>query len=411
MNIPVKKTLITDQEVDNYKPSDKDCKIPVGEGLYILVRKNGAKVWQYPYRYNGKATIFTIGKYQKGKPGHVGLKAARMKRYEVRALLDQGIDPNKHKNAYKAEQDQSTTFETIAREWHSKGAWVPKHAKNILQSLVCDVFPAIGAKDISMVTRLDIAKILEGIEKREAYDVAKRVCQRCEGIFDYAISKGICNDNPATGRAKFVKTIKRQNRPHLKEGQLGEFLYKLDSYHGRDYIRLAMNILALTFVRPGELRNAVWEEFDFEKKVWTIPAERMKMKREHRVPLSEQVILLLNELRGITGRSDYLFPSVRSPRKPISDVTLLKLLKIMGYEGSNKIVPHGFRHTASTILNEKRFHYDIVERQLAHEDKNSIRGTYNHAEYWEDRAKMVQWYADFLDELKLEYMKGAKSSI
>lgn len=395
---------LSDKQVESAKAKKQNYKMCDGEGLYLLVRKSGSKVWQYPYKRNGKRTVFTIGSYlKKGQPGHISLQDARYKRHEVRALLEEGIDPNEHKSAQSEAGDKETTFEALGREWHSKGTWVPKHAKNILKSLEDDVFPIIGSKQITDITRHDIVIVLEAIEARSAHDVAKRICQRCEAIFDYALGKGLCEDNPASGRAKFIKKPKRENRPHLKEGQVGEFLTKLDSYHGKDYVRLAMKMLAYTFVRPGELRNAKWDEFDFKKALWSIPAERMKMDREHWVFLSDQVLAILEELKPITGKSDFLFPGIRSPHKPISDVTLLKLVKILGYEGDKKIVPHGFRHTASTILNENRFHFDVIERQLAHVQKNSVRRTYNHAEYEPQRREMMQWYADHLDELRTGY--------
>ena len=392
---------LSDKQVENAKPKNKNYKLCDGEGLYLLVRKSGSKVWQYPYKHNGKRTVFTIGSYhKKGQPGHVSLQDARYKRHEVRSMLDESVDPNEHKSAQREAADQETTFEALGREWHSKGVWSPKHAKHVLKSLEADAFPIIGSKQITEITRQDIVIVLEKVEARGAYDVAKRICQRCEAVFDYALGKGLCEDNPAAGRARFIKTPKRQNRPHLKENQVGEFLSKLDDYHGKDYVRLGMKMLAYTFVRPGELRNARWDEIDFQKSLWSIPAERMKMDREHWVFLSDQVLAILEELRPITGKSDFLFPGIRSPHKPISDVTLLKLVKILGYEGEKKIVPHGFRHTASTILNEYRFDYDVIERQLAHVQKNSVRRAYNHAEYEPQRRKMMQWYADHLDGLK-----------
>lgn len=401
---------LTDKKIANEKPDNKDRKLCDGEGLYLLIRKSGSKVWQYPYKQNGKRTVYTIGHFtKKGDPRHVSLQEARYKRHEVRALLDQGVDPNEHKALQRQAGEEETTFEALAREWHGKGTWVPKHAKNILKSLEDDVFPFIGNKQITDVTARNIVQIVEKVEARQAFDVAKRVCQRCEAIFEYSIGKALCEMNPASGRAKSVEAPERKNRPHLKEDQMGEFLAKLEDYHGKNYVRLAMKILVLTFVRPGELRGARWEEFDFDQALWSIPAERMKMKRDHKVPLSKQVMALLQELKAVTGKSDYLFPSLRSPHKPISDVTLLKVLKIMGYVEDKKIVPHGFRHTASTILNEHQHHYDAIERQLAHVEKNSVRRAYNHAEYMPQRQKMMQWYADHLDALKQAYLNKSEA--
>lgn len=397
---------LTDRAIDATPIKNKDYKLYDGEGLCLLIRKSGTKVWQYPYSYNGKRSVYTIGQFKKGVAGHVSLQEARQARYKVKVLLDEGVNPNIHKQTnINAPAEIMTTFEAIALEWHSKGVWVKKHANNILSSLENDVFPYIGYKQIKELTTHDIILILSKVEERDALDVAKRICQRCEAIFDYAILKGLCDSNPAAGRAKYIKTRKTKHRPHLKEAQLPEFLNKLDVYHGREYIRYAMNLLILTFVRPGELRNSRWEEFDLDKAVWHIPAHRMKMDRDHIVPLSSQAIDILAKLHTATGNSDLLFPSVKSPHKPISDVTLTKVLRIMGYTG-DVVVPHGFRHTASTILNEHRFAPDVIERQLAHKDKDKIRGTYNHAEYLAERTRMMQWYSDHMDELKVEYLHG-----
>ncbi len=397
---------LTDKQIENAKSKKKDYKLCDGEGLYLLIRKSGSKVWQYPYQYNNKRTVFTIGRYhQKGTPGHISLQDARQKRYEIRALLDQGKDPNELKHAQRAPKSSENSFESIAREWHSKNVWVERHSQRVMNSLESKVFPFIGTKHINEVTTQEIVKLLERIETRGTYDTAKRICQRCENIFDYALGKGLCLNNPASGRSKFIKRPQSKNHPHLKEHELGEFLHRLDQYDGRAYVRIGLKMQAYTFVRSGELRKATWDEIDFEKKTWTISAERMKMRRTHMVPLSKQVIEMLTELKSISGRSDYLFPGLQSPHKPLSDTAHLKVLKIMGYVGDKKIVPHGFRHTASTILNEHRFHYDVIERQLAHVQKNSVRRVYNHAEYEQERRTMMQWYADHLDKLKQMHLE------
>lgn len=397
---------LTDKEIENSKPESKDYRLYDGEGLQLLIRASGTKVWQYPYTFKDKKTICTLGEYHKNKPGALGIKEARLKRHEIRALLNQGIDPNAFK---KACIDRvvggvpETTFEALGREWHSKGTWEAKHAKNILKSLESDVFPLIGSKQITNISRKDIIAVLEGVESRAAYDVAKRICQRCEAIFDYAITKGVCDDNPALGRSKIISRPKTKSRPHFSESELPEFLYKLSSYHGRDYVKMAMHLLVLTFMRPGELRHARWLDVNFEKAVIKIPADRMKMNRDHIVPLSRQSCEILLELQKITGKNELLFPGVKNNGKPISDVTLTKVLQVMGYVAERKVVPHGFRHTASTILNENRFNSDWIERQLAHVEKNGVRRAYNHAEYIDGRKSMMQWYADHLDMLLKKY--------
>ena len=404
--MPKRPLRLSDKVIQTAPLKEKDYRLYDLDGLCILIRKTGRKVWQYHYKYNDKRKTFTIGQYiRKGVPGHVALKDARTARHEVRLLLDQGIDPNTHKKdkILRARGDEKLTFEALGREWHSKGTWVIKHSKNILKSLEDDVFPIIGWKQITAVTRHDIIEVITKIEERGAYDVAKRVCQRCESIFDYAIDKAVCEDNPALGRAKIIKRPKSKPRPHFKEHELPEFLHNLSGYHGRDYVRMAMRLLVLTFMRPGELRNLRWDDIDEDMAIIRIPAERMKMERDHIVPLSKQALELLMQCKCITGANALLFPSIKNNRKPISDVTLTKVLRVMGYIGEKKVVPHGFRHTASTILNERGFNRDHIEKQLAHVEKNKVRGIYNHAEYLEQRREMMQWWADHLDKLKDDF--------
>ena len=402
-----KNTGLSDKHIQYAMPQAKDYKLYDRDGLRMLIRTSGTKVWQFNYQYRGKHKTLTIGRYLgRGTPGHVGLKEARYATHEARALLNQGIDPKEHNDKEQEIASGSETFEFIAREWHGKGIWADKHAKSILRSLERDVFPTIGDKNLSEINARDIIALIDSILERDATDVAKRICQRCEAIFEYAILKGICDNNPAMGRSKYIRPKPVQHRPHLSEAEFPEFLAKLETYHGRPYIKLAMKLLVITFVRPGELRQAKWEEFDLENAIWSIPAERMKMRKGHKVPLSKQALELLSEIAKVTRKSDFVFPSVQGANKCISDVTLLKCLKILGYEGDKKITPHGFRHTASTILNEHRFDKDIIERQLAHTDKNKVRAVYNHAEYIDERREMMQWNADFIDEQRA---KGAES--
>ncbi|MBS1773055.1 MAG: tyrosine-type recombinase/integrase [Bacteroidetes bacterium] len=389
---------LSDTELRNAKARDKDYKLYDEGGLRLLVRKTGTKVWQYPYKLYGKANVYTIGQYPQ-----IGAAEARRMRDDVRLLVQKGLDPNKDKEErYWANMpDTELAFEKIAREWYSKQVWDKKHASNILRTLETDVFPKIGKKPINEVNAQDILRILRAIEERGALDVAKRVNQRCTAIFDYAIVKGICDNNPAMGRAKIIQNRKVKHRPHLSEEQLPEFLKAMDSYRGSKKVKFAMQFLMLTFVRPGELRNARWRDINKEKAEWQIPAEQMKMKRPHIVPLSTQALAILADLEKITGKSELLFPSSKNHNNPISDVTLTKVLIIMGYIGEKKVVPHGMRATASTILNEKgQFRPDVIERQLAHVEKNKVRAAYHHAEYLIERKQMMQWWGNYLNSVK-----------
>jgi integrase len=395
---------LRDTQIRNAKPKQRAYKLYDSQGLHLLVRPTGTKVWQLPYRLYGKYNVYTFGKYP-----DLSAVEARKQRDDIKKQLKAGEDPNRLKKTLKAQAGRiETTFEFIGREWHSKQKWDAKHAQNILRTLEADVFPKVGHKQINKVTGPDVVDVLNDIEARGALDVAHRVGQRCVAIFDYAIAKHLCEFNPAMGRTRMLKKLETKHRPGLKVDQLPEYLKKLDNYSGGKKVQLAMKLLLLTFVRPGELRGGRWTEIDVEKAEWKIPAERMKMKRPHVVPLSRQALAIIKELRAITGNRELMFPGERNPKQEISDVTLLKALQIMGYVGERKIVPHGMRHTASTILHENKFKTEVVETQMAHVDKNKVRAAYNHAEYLEERKQMMQWWGDFLaDQSKQKSKKVA----
>jgi len=392
--MPKTKAKLTETQIKNAKTKPVAYKLYDEGGLCLLVRPSGTKVWQLPYRLFGKYNVYTIGQYP-----DIGSADARRLRDEAKKHIKAGIDPNRHKQ----EQFQrnvgaiESTFEALGREWQKKQKWNPNHAKRVLSSLENDVFPKIGYKQVNKVTAQDILSVLHSVETRDALDVARRVNQRCVAIFDYAIAKNLCEFNPAIGRTKALKAHQVKHRPSLRENQLREFMQKLEEYRGGKVVQLALKLLLLTFVRPGELRWARWDEIDEKKAEWRIPAERMKMKRPHTVPLSKQALSVLEELQKKTGEKELLFPGERRAEKPISDVTLIKALQIMGYTGDKKVVPHGMRHTASTILHENNFKSEVIETQLAHKDKNKIRATYNHALYLEERKQLMQWWADYLD--------------
>ncbi len=373
---------------------EKNYALRDGDGLRLLVRKSGTKTWQYLYLFRDKEKTFTIGDYPL-----ISAVEAREKRDTLKKMVGNGIDPCENKKAekLKLEYEHKNSFEAVAREWHSKQNWVKKHADNIISKLAEDIFPYLKNKPINKITRQEVLQALLAIEERGALDVAKRTARYCAAIFEYALIKGLCDNNPATNLSKILKSRPVKHRPFLREKQIPDFLRKVRTYHGNPIVRLALQFLMLTFVRPGELRGARWEEIDEKAALWIIPAERMKMNREHIVPLSRQALAILAEIRKISGESPILFPGKKNFKTPISDVTLLKAIKILGYHG--KISPHGARATASTLLNEKGFRWDAVERQLAHLEGNKIRGAYNHAEYLRECRIMMQWYADHLEKL------------
>jgi len=399
--MPKLTTPLSETEIRKARPREKEYKLYDTGGLRLAVRKSGNKVWQYPFILDGKSNIHTIGPWGNG-PGKVGLKEARIKRDEVRDMLSQGINPNQHKKSQRQQtiQDNKLTFEAIGREWYSKQEWAEKHAKNILSRLEKDVFSTIGWKPVSEINIPDMMRVLKKIEERGALDVAKRINQYCTQIFEYAIVQGICENNPAMGRSRFVKSYTPKNRKHLKEDELPVFLEKLRTDKATlSTGTLATRLLVLTMLRQGELRGIQWDEVDLENKTITIPAERMKMSREHIVPLSRQAIQVIEDIAKVNGDKELLFPGQRRANKEITSEALIKVVK--AYTGG-KATPNGFRITASTILHEKDFNSAWIEKQLSHEDKNTIRGTYNKAQYMKDRADMLQWWADYLDGLTNE---------
>lgn len=259
-----------------------------------------------------------------------------------------------------------------------------------------DVYPIIGWKSIKEVTIQDILQILRNIENRGAITVAQRINGYCTEIFDYGLVMGICDSNPALGRAKFLKSHTIKNREHISDNELPEFINNLNASSDTNLVSLAIKLQIMTLQRPGEVRGARWEEFDEEKANWNIPAIRMKMQREHVVPLPKQALDLLKKIRAISGNTPLLFPGRYGFKNPISDVAMIKIVKKFS---DKKMTPHGIRHTGSTILNENNFNSDWIEKQLSHIDKNKVRGTYNKAEYLEQRRDMMQWWVDYLDKL------------
>ncbi|MCC1497959.1 integrase arm-type DNA-binding domain-containing protein [Alcanivorax sp. 1008] len=380
--------------IKNAQPGPKDYKIFDGGGLYLLVKKNGSKYWRYKYRYRGKEKVLAIGVYPV-----ITLKEARNKHLEAKRLLVDGIDPNEQKQRLYADTmaKYHDTFEKVAREWWSvnKEEWSDDHANRVILSLEKDVFPYIGAKPIKDIKTPEVLSVLRRVESRDALDLASRLLQRCNSVFKYAVQTGKATFNPAVDLSGVLKTRKVQHQASLSRNELPEFLKRLDGYEGARLTTLALKLLIYTFVRPGELRGAQWDEFDLEDRMWRIPAERMKMKTPHLVPLSDQVISLLEEICEITGKYDFLFPGERNRKKSMSENTMTFAIYRLGYKG--KATGHGFRATASSILNEEGFNRDAIERQLAHMERNDVRAAYvHHAEYLDDRKQIMQWWGNYL---------------
>ncbi|WP_338885177.1 integrase arm-type DNA-binding domain-containing protein [Xenorhabdus sp. TH1] len=388
---------LTARQVETVKPQDKDFKLSDGGGLYLLVKTTGSKYWRLKYRIAGKEKLLAIGTFPL-----ITLAEARRKRDEAKKLIAEGIDPNQDKKQKKlaAQGEISNTFESIAREWYEgrKDRWSVGYREDMMDAFEKDVFPYIGHRPIAEIKPLELLDLLSIMKKRGVTDKLKKVRQRCGEVWTYAIITGRAEYNPAPDLASAFIPHQREHYAHLSVDELPEFLRSIDKYMGSQIVRTALRMLILTGVRPGELRKAEWSEINLDKAVWTIPAEKMKMRRTHVVPLSEQVIDLLKQIQPINGSYQYVFPSRTDYRKHLSDMAINTMIRRMGYSG--RATGHGFRHTMSTILHDQDFNTAWVEKQLAHVDKNSIRGTYNHAQYLDGRREMLQWYADYMEMLE-----------
>ncbi len=372
----------------------KPYKLFDGEGMYLLVTPSGGKYWRLKYRFAGKEKTLALGVYP-----DVGLADARVKRTDARKLLTNKIDPGlaKKEQIRNERIKAGNTFEGMAREWHDKQKhkWTASHAERVLTSLELNIFPSLGARPIAEITPAELLDVLRVIENRGALEIAARVLQRCSSVFRYAIASQRTRTNPAADLKGALKPPVRQHYSALSAKDLPEFLTKLEQFKGYETTKLAIHLLMLTFVRTGELRAAKWDEFDLPGKMWRIPADRMKMGVEHLVPLSDQALDVLNRLQVLTGAYDLVFPGRNYADKPISENTVLYGLYRMGYH--SRATGHGFRTTASTVLNELGFESDAIERQLAHGEKDKVRAAYNRAKYLDKRKAMMQTWADYLD--------------
>lgn len=387
---------LTIRQIDTQKPKDKAFKLSDGGGLYLLVNPNGSRYWRLKYRFAGKEKLLAVGVYP-----DVTLAQARSRREEAKKLLGEGKDPAQERKLDKLSRqlEAESSFEAIAREWYKRrfDNWSVSYREEMMRTFEKDVFPFIGHRPIKDIKPLELLAVLSKLEDRGATEKARKVRQRCGEVWKYAVITGRAEYNPAPDLASALVPHEKEHYAFLTKEELPDFLRILETYSGSILVKIAVKLTMLTGVRPGELRKAEWSEFDFEKCIWDVPKERMKMKRPHLVPLSSQAIALLNQLRPITSISGLLFPGRNDPKKSMSDMAITVLVRRIGYAG--RVTGHGFRHTMSTILHEQGFNSAWIELQLAHVDKNSIRGTYNHAQYLDGRREMMQWYADYLDSL------------
>lgn len=380
---------ITDKAAKAAAPKEKPYKIADGGGMYLEVMPNGSKYWRLKFRQDGKEKRLALGVYPE-----ISIAEARDKRHEYKKLLRGGEDLSRAKKRKPMADD----FYTIALDWHekNKASWSKRHIARQMTAIE-EMRPFIGNKPIDTIEAPDILEGIRKIEERKAFETAQKTKQAVGQVFYYAIAIGKARRNPAADLRGALEPKPQQiNNPHLSDKDLPDFLAAFAGYKGYAVTRLAFRFLMLTFVRTKEMRFAVWDEFDLEKKQWRIPADRMKSGRIHLVPLSKQVLQILKELKQHTKEDGYLFPQQHKPDKPISENAVLTVIDAIGYKG--RATGHGFRATASTILNEHGYAVDAIERQLAHVEGNKVRAAYNHAEYMPERIKMMQWWADYLDK-------------
>ena len=398
---------LTDIKVRTAKPTDKQYKLTDGNGMHLLVHPNGSRYWRLQYRFGGKQKMLALGVYP-----DVSLADARSRRDDARKLLANGIDPGDKKKNDKVEQEEARTFEELAVEWHATNKkWSEEHSRRVLKSLEDNLFPAIGKRNIAELKTRDLLAPIKAVEISGRLEVASRLQQRTTAIMRYAVQSGLLDYNPAQEMAGAVASSNRQHRPALELRRIPELLQRIDNYTGRPLTRLAVELTLLVFIRSSELRFARWSEIDFETSMWTIPAEReaiegikhsqrgSKMRTPHLVPLSRQALAILKQVHKLSGDRDFVFIGDHDHRKPMSENTVNKALRVMGYDTKVEVCGHGFRTMAcSSLIESGWWSRDAVERQMSHMERNSVRAAYIHkAEHLDERKLMLQWWADFLD--------------
>jgi integrase len=401
---------LTDRKILNARSKDKQYKIFDGKGLFVLIHPNGSKYFRWEYKFEEKRKTLALGVYPQ-----TTLKCARHERLEAQKLVIDGSDPVEVRRNIKSQKKQllkakkredQFSFENVATEWWKKQSrnHTEKHAQEVLRSLKNHVFSDIGFKHIDEISLKEVKTLLLDLEAQGKSETAHRIQQRIRSVFQFAIMQEWTERNPAADLQKLLNPVKKQKMKALPLNEFPIYLQRLDEKNNELHLvtRVALKLVVMLFVRTNELIGARWEEIDFENSTWRIPAERMKLRVEHLVPLPKQALSLLHELKIITGDSEFVFPGDRNPKQSMSNNTLLYGgIYRMGYRSRATI--HGFRSLASSILNESgKWNPDAIERQLAHSEKDQVRAAYNRAKYLDERRMMMQWYADHLDKLKLK---------
>lgn len=382
--------MLTIKQIDAAKPKDKPYRILDANGLYLYVPASGKKVWQLRYKIDGKEKVMTVGKYPL-----MSLQEARDKAWIARKDVSVGVDPVRAKKL----STKDNSFNAIYNEWyeHKKQVWSAGYSKELFKMFSDDILPLIGSMEIHEIEPMQILEVIRRFEERGAMERANKARRRCGEVFRYAIVTGRAKYNPAPDLADAMKGYRKKNYPFLPADQIPAFTKALSSFSGSIISLVATKVLRYTALRTKELRSMQWENVDFESRIITIDEDVMKGRRIHIVPMSDQVIALLESIRQITEpESDFVFAGRVDKKKPISENTVLQVIKRIGYEGLES--GHGFRHEFSTIMNENEWPADAIEAQLAHANGGSVRGIYNHAQYLEKRKEMMQWWADWIDE-------------
>ncbi|OIQ29883.1 MAG: integrase [Alphaproteobacteria bacterium MedPE-SWcel] len=391
---------LSDVQIRNLKPRDKQYKVSDFEGLYILVKPSGSRLWQLKYRFFGKERLLSFGAYPA-----ISLAQARRLKDEARALLAQDIDPSEAKQEAKRaiREAQGHTFQKIGQAFREKQRKEGK-SKATLDKTAYHLKLAnaeFGGKPITEITAPMILRVLRKQEVKGNHETAHRLRARIGSVFRYAVASGLTETDPTHALRDALIRPTRVHRAAITDPKaLGSLLREIDGFNGQPTTRIGLLLLAVTAQRPGEIRHAMWDEINFAEKVWAIPAGKMKMRRDHTVPLPDQTIKLLDELRMITGNGTYLFPSLRSWQRPMSENTLNAALRRLGYSG-NEMTAHGFRASFSTLANESGlWNPDSIEAALAHVERNEVRKAYNRGLYWDERVKLADWWAAVLDDLR-----------
>jgi integrase len=395
---------LSDTRLRSAKPRAKPYKIHDSDGLFLIVRPKGSRWWRLRYFWQGKEQLLSLGTYPE-----ISLAIARQRRDDARELVANGVNPSVDRRQKKASERESAerTYGAIAKQWlelTGKGReWTVDHVERVRRRQEVHAWPWIGRKPIADVTDDDVLACLKRVADKGLLDTAHRLRADCDSIFAYAKKWKMIRYNPVADLrdTDTLPKLKVTHNAGIKDPRaLGVLLRALDTYPGSFVVRCALKLQAQVFVRPGELRMARWAEFDLEGAEWRIPRERMKMREQHIVPLSRQAVAILRALYPLTGPDGFVFPQARSPSRPISNNTLGAALRTLGFSADQQSA-HGFRSTASTLLNESgKWHPDAIERQLAHGERNKVRAAYNSAQHLPERRKMMQQWADYLDELR-----------